>query len=86
MLLLLRRHKAQWRMLDLFIYFREGPAVVFVAGVDAVAQDNAVNVAGGLYAVGKYVLVLSLAEPTAFRVAGALLHMLFFLLPGFFLP
>ena len=39
------------QMLDLFIYLRKGPAVVFVAGMNAVAQDNAVNVAGGLYAV-----------------------------------
>ena len=72
-------------MLDLFIYAGEGLAIVFVAWMDAVSEDDAVDVAGGLYAVCKYVLVFSLAEPTTFRVAGALLDVLFFLLPGFFL-
>ena len=72
-------------MLDLFKYAREGLAIVFVAGMNAVSENYTVDVASGLYAVSKYVFVLSLAEPAAFRVAGALLDVLLFLLPGFFL-
>ena len=78
-------HDLYVQMLNLFKYAGEGLAIVFVAGVDAVTKDDTVDVAGCLYAVSKYILVFSLAEPAAFRVAGALLDVLFFLLPGFFL-
>ena len=77
-------HNLYIQVLDLLVYAGEGFAVVFIAGVDAVAEDDAIDVAGSFYAVCKYVLVLSLAEPAAFRIAGALLDVFFFLLSDFF--
>ncbi len=71
-------------MLDLSIYAGEGFAIVFVAGMDTVSEDDSVDVAGGLYAVGKYVLVFSLAKRATFRIAGALLDVLSFLCRAFF--
>ena len=53
--------------------------------MDAVAENHAVFVTSSLYAVRKYIFVFSLAKPAAFRVAGALLYVLVFLLPCFFL-
>ena len=53
--------------------------------MDAVAENHAVFVASSLYTVRKYIFMLSLAKPAAFRVAGALLYVLVFLLPRFFL-
>ena len=63
----------------------KGSAVVFVARVYAVAEYCAVDVAGRLNRIRKYVLMLSLAEPPAFRIGRALLYVLFFLLPLLFL-
>ena len=53
--------------------------------MDAVAENHAVFVASSLYTVRKYIFMFPLAKPAAFRVAGALLYVLVFLLPRFFL-
>ena len=53
--------------------------------MDAVAENHAVFVTSSLYTVRKYIFMFPLAKPAAFRVAGALLYVLVFLLPRFFL-
>jgi len=58
----------------------------FISGVDAAAEDDPVAVAGCLYAVRKYMLVLPLVEPAALRVHCADFPVLLFLLPSLLLP
>ena len=72
-------------MLYLFKHAGECLAIVFVAGMYTVTENNAVNIAGRLHTICEYILVLAFAEPAAFRVAGALLAVLFLLLPCPFL-
>ena len=47
---------------------------MLIPRVDCIAKNPAILITGSFYCVGKYILVLPFAKPSAFRISNAALY------------